>query len=669
MRICGEDADRRWATGDNGSVEALIDVRLLGRFCVLRGNDEVRPSAFGGRQSRQLLRMLAIRRGQFVSNDVLAEAIWPGALPANPATALNVLVHRARRALGDTALIVTGAAGYSLTETGRCRVDSEVFLANVAAGADRLAGGQVGAALACFQVALDGWGGEPLAEDAYEDWAQPFRTRLDQAHTEALEGAARAALALGSIDEAARWAEEAISSRPLREAPYVVLARALARSGDFASAVAALDRLRHRVASELGAEPSAEISLLRAQLSGNGPPERAAAVPARRTAGGGDLVGARAKLRDSILRQGPRAERSIQLARMALLVESDRGDGACGDGARGDGADEARHLVELALIEAGGDVLARAHALATGAILDGAQGRLCEAEGRWADVGRLFESIGASGLTALFRDRAVHDGREMLEHLAELFGGWCQIVVGGPAPFDRGLGLVSAGMAAEGLAEIDAALAIASQLGDESARAAGEWYRSEALLALGNDDEARSSARSALEASVRLADDRHTAESLYALGVAAEAGGEGTIGLAFLFAALERTSGVSVSILSSRILVRLAAALLASSDPDGADAYLARALFETRLLRAELALSIGDADADTLVAAAIAVAPATPAPADQTGWSALTAFAFEHSCEIDDKALEERYPAELLFELKRRQLEECDATDPSVAFD
>jgi len=101
---------------------AAVEVRLqlLGRFQARRADAEVPPAAFGGRKVRALLRVLAVRRPDLVPHDALADALWPDRLPADPATNLGVLVNRARRALGDPGVIVTGSGGYAL---GACPVD------------------------------------------------------------------------------------------------------------------------------------------------------------------------------------------------------------------------------------------------------------------------------------------------------------------------------------------------------------------------------------------------------------------------------------------------------------------------------------------------------------------------------------------------------------------
>ncbi|MGH9003727.1 MAG: AfsR/SARP family transcriptional regulator, partial [Acidimicrobiia bacterium] len=123
---------------------AGIEVQLLGRFLVRRSGEEVPAASFGGRLVRVLIRLLVTRRGSFVSRDVLAEALWPERVPADPGANLRVLVRRARAALGDD-LIVTGPGGYSFAAGAGCEVDTEIFLARVQAGQDQFDAGHAGA--------------------------------------------------------------------------------------------------------------------------------------------------------------------------------------------------------------------------------------------------------------------------------------------------------------------------------------------------------------------------------------------------------------------------------------------------------------------------------------------------------------------------------------------
>jgi DNA-binding SARP family transcriptional activator len=263
-----------------------VRLQLLGRFQVRLDGEEVPPAAFGGRKVRLLLRVLAVRRPDLVPHEVLADALWPDRLPADPAANLGVLVNRARRAVGGAPVIVTGTGGYALGDD--CTVDVTEFLAAVA---HARAAGDHRSALRAASTALELWG-EPLPEDTYAEWSGEPRERLHRARVEAGELAARAALALGDPRRAASWAADAVAAEPLRESAALVLAESLAAAGDTAGALARLAELRHRLTEELGVDPSPAVdalllALLRSERSavvGTPPPA------ARRPFDAGDLA-------------------------------------------------------------------------------------------------------------------------------------------------------------------------------------------------------------------------------------------------------------------------------------------------------------------------------------------------------------------------------------------
>lgn len=242
-----------------------IEVRLLGRFAVLRDGEEIPPAAFRQRLVRTLVRILVVRRGEFVSRDVISEALWPGEAPADPAANLRVLVTLARKALGDASLIRGGAGGYALSAGDWCVVDAELFEEEFRRAEQALASGDHRQALEGFRSALQLWHGEPLPEDAFDDWAAGYRSRLLRTRLHALEGAASASLSLGEPVPAVGWAEQAASAEPLRERAHALLVESLAVSGDTARALAEYEEFRRRLAGELGLDPSPEIQQLQAR--------------------------------------------------------------------------------------------------------------------------------------------------------------------------------------------------------------------------------------------------------------------------------------------------------------------------------------------------------------------------------------------------------------------
>ncbi len=241
-----------------------FELKLLGRSAVLRDGQEIPVTAFNGRLPRRLLRVLAVRRGSFAAKEVLVEALWPDRAPADPAANLEVLVSRLRRALGHPDLVQTGSGGYTLVDDPRVEVDLEDLLA----AGDHVRSGDPEplTVLAEARRAASRWMGEPLAEDAYEEWAFEPRAQAARALQDVLEAGSSAALLLGDAAEAVALAEQAVVREPLREAAALHLVRALAGAGDVAGALTAFERFRSRFADELGLDPSGEATELHARV-------------------------------------------------------------------------------------------------------------------------------------------------------------------------------------------------------------------------------------------------------------------------------------------------------------------------------------------------------------------------------------------------------------------
>lgn len=239
-----------------------LDFRLFGRFVVVRNGREVPNAEFGGRKVRALMRILITRRGAFVSHDALADMLWGDRPPADPRANLQVLVNRARRALHAPDVILTGSGGYAMTTGAHCTVDTEKFVAAITAAQSA----QGRAALAGYDAAFDLWRGEPLAEDAYSDWAIEVRRRLESVRQLALEDAAQIALTSEEAARAVEFAGLAAAAEPLREVAVVTLVRALAAAGDRAGAITRYEQFRRALADELGVDPSRQAQEVQAQL-------------------------------------------------------------------------------------------------------------------------------------------------------------------------------------------------------------------------------------------------------------------------------------------------------------------------------------------------------------------------------------------------------------------
>ncbi len=259
---------------DDRSVgDVAVWIRVLGHFRVDRADEEVALERFDGRLPRRLVRVLASRLDDVVTRDVLIESLWPRRMPADPDANLNVIVNRARRALAVPGTVETTGGGYRLC-ADRCRVDAVEFRRSVAAAQRAWARGDHPLGFRHALAALERWG-EPFAEDAYEEWAQPVRDQLFSEQLTTLEQASESALILERIGEATSLAGQAARLAPLRERAHLLFARTLSASGDDAGALTVLSDLRRRLADDLDVEPADEFHELERELRRKHPSARA----------------------------------------------------------------------------------------------------------------------------------------------------------------------------------------------------------------------------------------------------------------------------------------------------------------------------------------------------------------------------------------------------------
>lgn len=239
----------------HSSHQPILAIRMLGQFRVTRAGSEISTAEFRGRRVRQLIQILLTAHPAVLTKDRLLDALWPHSSTCGAAN-LSVLVSRARRALGNPALIVARGGGYAFRHDASCWVDAEVFEDHVDRGRAAAASGCHVAAVHAFRSAAALWEGEPLAEDAEAGWAMSYRRHFSALHLESLEGLATAALETGQPNVALASAKGALELDALSERALVLLMRALAELGSPAEAIDRFTRWRRWLVTEMGLNPS-----------------------------------------------------------------------------------------------------------------------------------------------------------------------------------------------------------------------------------------------------------------------------------------------------------------------------------------------------------------------------------------------------------------------------
>ena len=227
-----------------------MQFRILGPLDVRNGDQAVELA--GGKQ-RALLALLILNANETVSTDRIVEELWGEHSPQTAPKVVQNHVSQLRRGLGD-GLLVTEGAGYRLSlEPGD--LDLDRFEELLDEGRSALERGDADAAARLFRESLEVWRGKPLADVAFEPFAQAEIARLEERRLVAVEGRIEADLALGRHDDLVGELESLIAKNPLRERLRAQLMLALYRSGRQSEALAAYQDARSTLVEELGIEP------------------------------------------------------------------------------------------------------------------------------------------------------------------------------------------------------------------------------------------------------------------------------------------------------------------------------------------------------------------------------------------------------------------------------
>ncbi|HEY1643319.1 MAG TPA: BTAD domain-containing putative transcriptional regulator [Streptosporangiaceae bacterium] len=255
------------ARGEAASEVAIV---TLGRFGVIRGGQHVPRTAWQSRKARDLLKLLAARRGRAVTRDAAAEALWPGPVTGPLGNRLSVALSTIRKVLDpDRArpadyYLVADSQSIAL-RLDHVSVDVAEFLDTAGPALAAAAGPDPAAAEPLLQRAWRLYAGDFLEDDPYEDWAVECREEARSAALMVLRLLARLAAARGSDEVASQHLGQLLERDPYDEDAWLALVAAqlrLHRHGEarrryaaYARRMAELDVVPVPLAGAAGRQP------------------------------------------------------------------------------------------------------------------------------------------------------------------------------------------------------------------------------------------------------------------------------------------------------------------------------------------------------------------------------------------------------------------------------
>ncbi|ONI88673.1 hypothetical protein ALI144C_06520 [Actinosynnema sp. ALI-1.44] len=253
----------------------MVNFRLLGEFAV---EADGRPVDVGPSRQRAVLVVLVLEVNRTVSPDLLADRVWGEHQPRRPKDAIYSYLSRLRTALSDVdGVAIRRSGGGYLLAADPMTVDVYRFrhLVRQAGTAedDR-------DALALLDEAVGLWWGRPLAGLDLA-WLSALRAELDRERLAAELDRNDIRLRAGRHAQVVAELPAAEAERNERLAGQLMLA--LYRCGRPADALRHYERVRSRLAEELGVDPGPQLRHLHQQIL-TSDPELAADEPTSRPA-------------------------------------------------------------------------------------------------------------------------------------------------------------------------------------------------------------------------------------------------------------------------------------------------------------------------------------------------------------------------------------------------
>lgn len=228
MRVLREQLSRRGVRAEvglaglvarSGRREPEVTITTLGRFGVMRAGEPIPRVAWQSRKARDLLKLLASRRGRPATRDAAAEALWPGEDPGPLSNRLSVALSTLRKVLDPERshppdyFIAADQQSLAL-RVDRVDLDVSSFLEAARAGAALASTGSWAAAEPRLREAENLYTGDFLEEDLYEEWPVNCREEARSAAQEVSRLLARAAVDRGDDEDATRYLRRLLERDP-----------------------------------------------------------------------------------------------------------------------------------------------------------------------------------------------------------------------------------------------------------------------------------------------------------------------------------------------------------------------------------------------------------------------------------------------------------------------
>ena len=274
----GAPGDRRRRIAAHGRSWSLrpespkLQIATFGQFHIEREGQPIVQEWMTQRPG-QLLKFLICERGRVVSNDRIAEALWPDAGHREADTRSRYYVHILRDKLepmrtrrSPSQFVIAHRGGYML-DMGQAWIDADTFEAEARAGLGAFAHRRH-SAVKHLESALRLYRDDFLVEDPYEEWALDERDRLRELSGRVLRALIDIEAEVGELEAAATHARKLSEMEPFDMDVQRIFIGLCLQRGRRSEAVRRYAVLRKRMLRTFGQEPDFALAEIEGASAG-----------------------------------------------------------------------------------------------------------------------------------------------------------------------------------------------------------------------------------------------------------------------------------------------------------------------------------------------------------------------------------------------------------------
>lgn len=235
-----------------------IQVNVLGKFQIFRGETPLSEKELNARQPLALLKALITREVENVPVDLLIEDLWPGCSPNHGKKNFKVVLHRLRKILGH---LKTGSSCVWFNKDlvslnrGLVRLDIDEFLSFCKRARRAERAGDIKSSIVFGNSAIELYRGDYLEEELYAPWTMLKREETRAVYIDTLQRTAAHYENQGSSRRSIDLYKLIVKADPALEEAYRKLMLVYSNLGMRTEAIRVYNECRSALDRELGVVP------------------------------------------------------------------------------------------------------------------------------------------------------------------------------------------------------------------------------------------------------------------------------------------------------------------------------------------------------------------------------------------------------------------------------